>query len=94
MSNNGQNSGSKKQTYIIIALAVVVVIALGVIVFLVMGKDDTPVKDDVSGGRGTVITEENVDEFFNENTETVQDGHYTTTMSLNWHFDGKVSNSK
>lgn len=92
MSNSGQNTGSKKQTYIIIILALLVVIAVGVIIFLVMGKDDTMIKEDPSGGRGTVITQDNVDEFLNnDNSETVQDGHYTTSMSLNWHFDGKVS---
>ena len=91
MSNSGQNAGLKKQNLIIIILTLLIVIAVGVIIFLVTGKDDTLIKEDPSGGRGTVITQDNVDEYLDQNTETVQDGYYTTSMSINWHFNGKVS---
>ena len=90
MSNTGQSSNSKKQTYIIVALSLLVVISIGVILFLVLGKDDDVVKD-VSGGRGTVVTKDNVNEVLKDNSETVQDGYYTTTMSIDWHFKGKES---
>ena len=91
MSNSGQNTGSKKQNLIIVVLALLVVIAVGVIIFLVTKEDETVIKEDPSGGRGTVITQDNVDEALKDNSETVQDGYYTTSMSIDWHFDGKVS---
>ena len=93
MSNSGPNKGSKSQTYIIIILALLVVVAIGVILFLVTGKDDTVIKEDPSGGRGTVVTKDNIDEVLNDmkNSETVQDGSYTASMSINWHFDAKES---
>lgn len=93
MSNLGQNTGSKKQNLIIIVLALLVVIAVGVIVFLVIGKEETTIIENPSGGRGTVATKDNIEEILKdmESTEPVPDGHYTTSMSINWHFNGQKS---
>lgn len=93
MSNSGQNTGSKKQSFIIVVLALLVVIALGVIIFLLTREEPTTIIEDPSGGRGTVATKDNIEEILKdmESTESVPDGHYTTSMSINWHFDGKES---
>ena len=92
MSNQGHSSATKKLTSVIIVLAILVVVALGVILFLVLGKDsDDNKKNEISGGRGTVITEQNAEEILQNTEDDVQDGYYTTSMSINWHFDGKVS---
>ena len=97
MSNLGQSPNStvpKKFVGIIVALAVVVVIAIGTIIFL-LAREPAPVEttnaNNTSGGRGTVVTKENVDEVLQKEEEPVQDGYYTTSMSLDWHFKGKVS---
>ena len=99
MSNCGQSPNSnvqKKLVGIIVALVVVVVVAVGLIIFLLTRKP-TPVADtnpnNISGGRGTVVTQDNVEEILQKETDTesVQDGYYTASMSIDWHFDGKVS---
>lgn len=102
MSNNGHSSDSnfsnvhKKLISVIAILVILVVVALGLIVFL-LSRETAPATDNdnvnnVSGGRGTVVTQDNVEDIQQEiETETVQDGYYTASMSINWHFDGKVS---
>lgn len=80
----------KRSTAIIIALIALVVIAFSVIIFLLV-KPKKVVNDNnptVNGGRGTVITQDNVSEVANA---TVQDNYYMTSMSINWHFNGLTS---
>ncbi len=101
MSDNGHSSAShfsadsKKLLGVIIALAIIVVVAIGLIIFLLTKSDasHSSEPEDVSGGRGTVITENNVEEVkgSQQDAETVQDGYYVTSMSIDWHFDGLVS---
>lgn len=98
MSDNGRS----KQKLVPIVLVILLLIAIGVIIFLLLKPDEkapvdtgntTIIETGKSGGRGTVVTEENVSEILQSQKEsgTTADGYYTTSMSIDWHFDGKVS---
>lgn len=86
----------KKLIYVVIILAVLVVLSFGLIIFLLTNTRSANTGSDaaevISGGRGTVLTEDNIAEMQQKAEEdTVQDGYYTTSMSIDWHFDGTVS---
>ncbi len=93
-SNSGSNV-HKKLIIIISFLVVLVIASMGLIIVLLLKSNTTAENNetvkDISGGRGTVLTQDNVEEFQRQETEAVQDGYYTTSMSIDWHFDGKVS---
>ena len=83
MSENTNSKGSNGLK-IAIAVGVVVIIALlGVIIFLIVGRDkEEPEK------RNVVVTQDNVDEVVEEMAEapTVETGYYEASMNTTWTF--------
>lgn len=98
MSDSGHSTVSntsnayRKLVIIIIVLLLLVIISLGIVVVLLLNNsNEKTVPETIAGGRGTVVTKENVEEIKQQAAEPVQDGYYTTTMTIDWHFDGTVS---
>lgn len=95
MSGSGQTSTpsepkkkSKTTIILLIVLIVVVLVAAGIIIYLLTREDDKP-DDGPPDGRGTVVTEDNLDEILKATQNP--DAYYTTSMSIDWHFKGKTS---
>lgn len=94
MSGDGQTTTPQepkkknKSTIILIILLIIVLIVAGIIIYLLLQKDDEPVEPPTDG-RGTVVTEDNVDSI--KKATMNPDAHYTTSMTIDWHFDGKTS---
>ncbi|MBQ3545295.1 MAG: hypothetical protein IJA34_09960 [Lachnospiraceae bacterium] len=93
-------SGRLKRNVVPIILVIFLLISIGIIIILLTKDDDsknnestTIIETDKSGGRGTVVTEDNVSEILESQKDsgTTADGYYTTSMSIDWHFDGLVS---
>ncbi len=77
---------SNKKLIIIISVIAVVIIAIlvGVIIWLMSGEESSrPQALENTGGRGTVITDENADEIINEPSD---DSSYTTEQRSSWYF--------
>lgn len=91
-SSKTQRGGSNKMGILVGILVVVVIALAGVVIFLMTRPEE--VEEDVTGGRGTVITEDNVSEVEEEaaTAEQVPENHYVTSMSIDWHFNGTTSN--
>jgi hypothetical protein len=70
-----------------ISIAVIATL-VGIIIYL-MTRPEEPIPTPPSpalGGRGTVITEDNVDEF-QDLGQPVEDGYYEARMNVEWNFD-------
>jgi len=80
--NNNQSGTKKGGAKVVIAIGVIVILALvGVIIWLVMGKDGEGDKRDV------LVTEDNVEDVVEQLQEPKQDpGSYTVKMNTVWHF--------
>lgn len=63
-------------------------VALGIIVYILTRSDENDDLD--TGGRGTVVTEDNADSI-DISQEPVEDGMYETSMTIDWHFKGTAS---
>lgn len=83
------SKSNKKLITVVAVFAVLIIALLAVVIFLLLSKEDVT-EEKKASGRPTVVTEENVEEF-QQPTEKVQDGAYTTSMSIDWHFKGKES---
>lgn len=98
MSDSGQSTNppkpanQNKLVVILIVLFALLLIFAGVIIFLLTRPKPEPEKKP-TGGRGTVITEENVSSVEAEvaEKETAGDDLYVTSMSIDWHFNGSSS---
>lgn len=90
-SSKSQRGGSGKMGILVGILVVVVIALAGAVIFLMTRPEE--VEEDVTSGRGTVITEDNVSEVEEqaETAEQVPENHYVTSMSIDWHFDGTTS---
>lgn len=78
-------------TLIIIILLVLLLIGAGVIVALLLqGKSEEKDSRATVEARGTIVTKDNVNELLKEE-ETVQDGYYDVSMSIDWHFKHGVT---
>lgn len=97
MSNEVQSSKpqakSNKLVVLIVVLLLVLVVLAGVIVFLLTRPKETNIEPSPTGGRGTVVTEENAAEIQEQinNATPTPDGSYVTSMSIDWHFKGLTS---
>lgn len=75
---------------VLVVCILLILILLGVVIFLLMGKEDGKEK------RNVVVTEENVDELVAQLSEQqkVPAGSYQVTMNPTWKFeDGKTASS-
>lgn len=89
----GGNTKSKSLLIGVVAASIIVIAALvGVIVFLLTRPKETP-KADISSGRGTVVTPENVDEILAEKEEPKEATYYTCNMNVEWNFKDSASPS-
>lgn len=84
--NNTKKSKSPLLIALVAGIAVVAVLLVVVIVLLMnRGNTEAPQAEEK---RNTVVTQENVEEVVEEmaNTEYVEPGYYTVSMSTTWHF--------
>lgn len=88
-SSDSAGAKTNKKGNLVVVFLVLLIIALGGIVVFLLFKEETK-EEKKASGRPTVVTEDNVEEF-QQPTEEVQDGAYTTSMSIDWHFKGKES---
>lgn len=91
-SSKMQKNGANKMLILVAVLLVVVVALAGVVIFLITRPKEVEQKGPM-GGRGTVITEDNVSDVEAEAATAAQvpENHYVTSMSIDWHFSGKTS---
>ena len=79
---------ANKQMIVLIVLMVILIIVGVVLIILLTGNNsEEPEVEESVGGRGTVVTQENVEEILRQIREPVPDGHYVVRMSLEWTFD-------
>lgn len=88
MAKSNKKSSNNQMKIIVIILIIFLAIALGFIIYILTRTDDADEPD--TGGRGTVVTEDNADTI-NISQEPVEDGMYETSMTIDWHFEGKRS---
>lgn len=76
---NERKGGKKRGIAIVVLIAVIAVLA-GVIIYLLMPKDEEK--------RNVVVTKDNVDEIIEQMAEDegTEAGYYTVTMNNEWHF--------
>lgn len=87
MSEEKENVTPKSKTKLILIIAIILILALlGVIIFLLLRKDDSKAIDDGKSPRATLVTEDNLEEVQAELAEPVQDGYYEACMSVDWNF--------
>ena len=86
MSDNTNSKGSNSLKIAIVVGIVVIAALLGVIIFLLLGKDkaEEPEKDI----RGVVVTKDTVDDVVEEmaTAPTVEQGYYEASMTTIWTF--------
>lgn len=71
-------------------IAVIVIVALVVVIILLLKREPQVVESGPAPAgyvRGTVITEDNVDEVLAQKAEPVVAGYYNCTMNVEWHFE-------
>jgi len=77
-----------KQKVIIGVLVVVLLAVIGVLIYLLLQKDDEPPEErPTTGGRGIVVTPENVDEIRDQLGQPPEDAYYTANMNAEWRFE-------
>ncbi len=85
---------TNKLVVLLIILLLVLIILVGVVIFLLLKPSkEVEVKPADTGGRATLITEQNKEEIQAaiSNATPVPDGSYVTQMSIDWHFSGRDS---
>lgn len=82
-----------KLVFLLIALLAVLIVLAGIIVFLLTRPKEVVIKPSPTGGRGTVVTEDNAEEIRAQIADAtpIADGSYVTSMSIDWHFKGATS---
>jgi hypothetical protein len=93
VSTDSSKTSKPKKTKVLVITGITVSIAViailvGVIIYLLTRPEapsPTPPSPSL-GGRGTVITEDNVEEF-QDLEEPVEDGYYEARMSVDWSFE-------
>lgn len=91
----------KKKPLIIIgaAVGIIAVIAAVAIIAFSLGAGKAPEvavteeRPSVAAGRGTVATEENVDELREQMEQPIEDAYYTAVMTVDWEFADSKSES-
>ncbi len=82
-SSSSDKKGGKKTVGIIILVGIILIL-IGVIIFLLLPKEEEEER------RNVVITPDNVQEVLEQMSaqpeEKTPTGHYTVTMSFDWHF--------
>lgn len=72
------------------AAAIIVIIVLSAIIVMLLKREPESVESGPTPAgyvRGTVITEDNVDEVLAQKDEPVVAGYYNCTMNVEWHFE-------
>jgi len=89
-------SSGKLIAIISAVLGVVIIAALVVIIVILLGDKNKPAVavTGPTGGRGTIVTLENVDAIREELSKPVEDGYYETRMNVDWVFDTAKTPSK
>ena len=92
-TNAGQESQTTKKlspaAVICIVLLLVVISLTAVLIWFLTRQDD---RDDVTSGRGTVVTQDNVSQLIAE-AEQNADTAYTVSMNIEWDFENGTSPS-
>lgn len=88
-ASDGKGSKKLSVSVIIAVVAVIVVIVLAVVLIFVLTKKEPQAE---IGGRGTIVTDDNVQEIIESMNERNTDASYTVTMTNEWIFeDGGAS---
>lgn len=95
MAEQNENGQEKKPINIttVIIIVLLVLLLIGAVVIAALLLRDKPEDEDSRGtveARGTVVTKDNVNELLIEE-DTVQDGYYDVSMSIDWHFKDGVT---
>lgn len=81
MSKQKESNDSRKGGKIAIAVCVVVIVALlGIVIYLLLGKKEEPVR------RNVVVNKDNVDEVLEQLEDPVPAGSYEVKMNSTWNF--------
>ncbi len=81
---------NRRPVILITAAASIVILALVTVIILLLKRGPVVVEPDPTPAgyvRGTVITEDNVDEALAQAAEPVVAGYYNCTMNMEWHFE-------
>jgi len=86
--NDGKSKKKIKPAHVVIC-ALVLALAGVLTYFLWPNEEDTVIRDGPTptGGRGTVMTPDNIDELLANREAPPPGGHYITTMNTNWTFN-------
>jgi hypothetical protein len=71
-------------------LLVVLIVAVGILIYIVLsdrGAEPVERERPVIGGRGTVVTEDNLDDILAEMGRPIEDASYLVSMSMVWEYD-------
>lgn len=89
-----QESATKRTNrlpVILVAItALIVIVVLLVVIILLLKREPEIVETESTPAgyvRGTVLTEDNVDEVLAQAAEPVEAGYYNCTMNVEWHFE-------
>jgi flagellar basal body-associated protein FliL len=97
-----KKSNTKKIAIVVLIVALLAVIA--VLAYMIL-KPQPPAEEktvgNLTGGRGTVATPDNIDEIMEKRNAPVEDGYFETDMNIEWNFpsskkasvDASVGNS-
>lgn len=81
MSKQKESNNSRKGGKIAIAICIVVIVALlGVVIYLLLGRKEEPVK------RNVVVNKDNVEEVLEQLEDPVPPGSYEVKMNSTWNF--------
>ena len=81
MSKQNESKNSKKGGRIAIAICIVMILVLlGVVIYLLLGRKEEPVK------RNVVVNKDNVDEILEQLEDPVPTGSYEVKMNSTWDF--------
>lgn len=80
-----EGSQKKKNNKVMIVIIVLLICLVLVLLYALLRPKPAP--EDVSDGRATFVSPDNVDEVRQKLSEPVADAYYTTSMNVDWYFD-------
>lgn len=97
MAGNGTEGEKRKKislsVIIAVAAVIVILILIAVIMYMAMSNKKES-KPEVSGGRATIVTQDNVQEVIQSMNEPNTDATYTVTMTNEWTFENGTASAE
>ena len=99
MENISSGNQRKRKNIILITVVAVVIIALIAVIIYLLNRNleaamPPPVLDRDIGARGTVVTEDNLQEILERRNQPLEDAYYEVNMSVEWDFDTALTPSR